>query len=252
MKAWNPTLKPRVEEFITKAGAVGVTKTQVMQRFQLKAADVEHLLGELLTEKRIKQQLDPARKLGRPALRLFAPTVELEPIPLTTTAKPGIPSLPFGAPQARSSPCQVCGAAIPMPEVGRPYVYCSDACRRATRDGGATLKDFLARATHDPRLFARAALCLVMADLSIRGFQIAGDVFGPALRLIVHDNTGLLFLDVVVMPDSGYFPPPENYDSAAFVYRDGCIVYTGRNPLVQDEAQPTGEEHVDTGTGREA
>ncbi len=250
MKAHSPTLKLRVEEFITKAGSTGVTKTQVMQRFQLKAVDVEMLLGVLLTEKRIKQQFDPARRLGRPALRLFAPTVELEPVPLTRAEKSDIPVLPFGVPPTRSSPCQVCGAAIPMPEVGRPYVYCSDACRRASRDGGATLKDFLARAT-DARIFARAALCLVMADLSIRGFQIAGDVFGPALRLIVHDNTGLLFLDVVVIPDSGHFPPPENYDSAAFVYRDGRIVYTGRTPLVQEDAQPTGDANVEPGSGSE-
>ena len=247
MKALNPDIKKRIVDYVRSTGQVGVTRSQLLQRFQqLRSSDLNVLLDPLLRERHLKQQVDnKPYTLGRRAMRFFAPEVELA---LTAPEKRAMPThLPLEGPPARSSPCQVCGAAIPMPETGRPYVYCSDACRRAAHDGGETVKAFLARATHDARLFARAALCLVMADLSIRGFQIAGDVFGPALRLIVHDNTGLLFLDVVVMPDSGYFPPPENYDSAAFVYRDGRIVYTGRNPLVQDEAQPTGEEHVDTG-----
>jgi predicted nucleic acid-binding Zn ribbon protein len=250
MKAPFPDIKKRIVDYVRSTGKVGVTKSQLLQRYQkLRSADLDAVLTPLVTEGHLKQQTDAkAYALGRPAVRFFAPEVELA---LTAPEKPAMPiHRPLEPLPARSTPCKVCGAAIPMPETGHPYVYCSDACKRASRDGGATLKDFLARAT-DARIFARAALCLVMADLSIRGFQIAGDVFGPALRLIVHDNTGLLFLDVVVIPDSGHFPPPENYDSAAFVYRDGRIVYTGRTPLVQEDAQPTGDANVEPGSGSE-
>lgn len=234
-------LKGRIAEFICEAGQAGVTKTQLMQRFQVKTADLETVLGPLLMEKRIQQRQDLKRRLGRPATRFYDASIELAAIPLTPEEKPAMPSLPFGAPPARCSSCQVCGAAIPLPEVGRPYVYCSDACRRAARDGGETLRDFLARAS-DMRLFTRAAFCLVMADLSIRGFQVAGDLFGPMLRLLVHDNAGVTFLDVVVISDSGHFPPSDTYDSAAYVYRDGRITYTGRQPLIQEATPEVVEE----------
>jgi len=247
MKAQFSDMKQRVVEFIANSGVHGVTRTQLMQRFQVRTADLELLLTPLLLEKKIKQQMDPKRRaIGRPAMRFFAPDVELELIP---NEKPAMPILPFGAPPARSSPCQVCGVAIPMPEVGRPHVYCSETCRRASRDGGPEVKDLLARAS-DPRTRARVGLCLVMADLSIRGFQIATDLFGATSRLIVHDGAGVAFLDVFMLPDSGYFPPPDDYNSVALVYRDGRIAYAGRQPLIESEAAPSQhaceeEKHAD-------
>jgi hypothetical protein len=231
MKARFPDMKQRVAEFIINSGSRGVTRTQLMQRFQVRTGDLELVLSALLLDKKIKQQMNPKQyPLGRPAMRYYASDVELELIP---EEKPVMPILPFGAPPARSSPCQVCGVAIPLPEVGRPHVYCSETCRRASRDGGPEVKDLLTRAT-DPRTRARVGLCLVMADLSVRGFQVATDLFGAASRLIVHDGTGVAFLDIFVIPDSGYFPPPEDYDSVALVYRDGRIVYAGRQPLVSE------------------
>lgn len=239
MKARFPDLKARVAEFICNSGQQGVTRTQVMQRFQVRTSDLDLILSPLLLEKKIKQQMDPKRSaLGRPAMRFYGPEVELE---LTPEAKPVIPVLPFGAPTARNSTCQVCGVAIPLPEAGRPYVYCSEECRRASRDGSYTLRDFIARAK-DPRVSARVGMCLVMADLSMRGFQVAIDLFGPLTRLIVHDGAGVAFLDVLVIPDSGYFPPPEEFTSVAFVYRDGRIVYAGRQPLVADETTTNQQE----------
>lgn len=231
-----PDLKRRLVDFIRNAGRNGVTRSQLLTRFQVRRDQLDMALSPLLIEHRIKQQMDPRKRaLGRPALRFYSPDVELE---LTPEEKPAMPILPFGDPPAAgSSPCQVCGVAIPLPEAGRPYLYCSDACRRISREGGATLKDFVARAADDARKLARVGLCLVMADLSIRGYQLAGDIFGATSRLIVHDNMGVTFLDVFVIGDNGYFPPPEDYESVAFVYRDGRIVYGGREPLIPEEKE---------------
>lgn len=229
MKARISDMKRRIAEDIVNSGQKGVTRTHLMQRFRLSTSDLETLLSTLLMEQVIKQQQDPARRFGRPALRYYAPSVELAAVP---SNPPAMPILPFGeAPTARSSPCQVCGVAIPLPEIGRPHVYCSDACRRASRDGGPEVKEFFDRTT-DPRTRARVGLCIVMADLCVRGFQIAVDFFSAPTRLIVHDGEGITFLDVIVISDSGHFPPPEDYESVAFVYRDGKIVYTGRQPLI--------------------
>ena len=235
MKAGTPELKNRIVGYLQEVGSRGATRSELLQRFQLRTATLDLYLGPLLAERRIKQRLDERKRaLGRPAMRFYAAEVELQ---LTAVAKPDtIPIAPLGAPvlSARKSICQVCGVAIPLPDMGRPYVYCSDDCRRAAHDGGATLRDFLSRTT-EPRALARAALCLVAADLTIRGFQVAGDMFNAVTRLIVHDGENLAFLEVVVLPDSGYFPPPDQYPSVAFVYRDGRVVYTGRQPLVADE-----------------
>ena len=240
MKPASNTLKNRVLDFIVVAGSRGVTRTQLMQRFQIRSQALDLVLNPLVAEKRIKQQHDPKRHtLGRPALRFYAPDVELD---LTPTEKPAMPVLPFGeAPAARTSNCQTCGVAIPLPEVGRPHVFCSDACRRASRDGGLTVRDFIGR-TSDARILARVALCLVMADLTIRGFQVAVDLFGPLLRLVVHDGAGIAFLDVLLIGESGHFPPPDTYESVAYVYRDGRIVYSGRAPLVEEPVERPPED----------
>lgn len=247
MKANFPDMKKRVLDFIRENGSRGATRTQLMQRFQVRTSDLDLVLAPLLTDHRIKQIQDPRRRaLGRPAMRFYSAEVELE---LTPETKPATtPILAFGATPARSSSCQTCGVAIPLPEVGRPHVYCSEKCRRAARDGDGlpTCQDLLRRAP-DPRVRARVGLCLVLADLCIRGFQVATDFFGPTTRLLVHDGTGAAWLDVLVIPDSGFFADPNTYESVALVYRSGQILYAGRQPLVKEEpapleAQPTGEK----------
>jgi len=238
MQASFPDLKTRVLTFIVKAGAEGVTRTQIMQRFQTRTKALDLLLAPLLIEQKIKQVQDTKRwGLGRPAMRFYAAGVELE---LTPAKKPATPILPFGAPPTRSSTCQTCGVAIPLPEVGRPHVFCSEACRKAARDGEGlpTLQDLLRRAL-DPRTRARVGLALVLADLSIRGFQVAIDLFGATTRLLVHDGVGSTFLDVFVLSDSGSFPGIEDYESVALVYRDGRIIYAGRQPLVDIAKEET-------------
>lgn len=238
MQARFPDLKTRILDFILKAGSEGVTRTQIMQRFQTRTGALDMLLAPLLIEGKIKQVQDAKRwALGRPAMRFYGIAVELE---LTPTTKPVTPILPFGTPPARSSICQTCGVAIPLPEVGRPHVFCSEACRKAARDGEGlpTLQDLLRRAT-DPRVRARVGLLLVMADLCIRGFQIAIDLFGATTRLLVHDGAGSTFLDVFVLSDSGSFTGIDEYDSVALVYRDGRIVYAGRQPLVTATSEET-------------
>jgi hypothetical protein len=238
MEARFPDLKSRIVEFIIAAGGAGVTRTQIMQRFQTRTKDLDMLLAPLLIDRKIRQVQDEKKNaLGRPAMRFYGMAVE---VALTPAVKPDTPILPFGAPPARSSTCQTCGVAIPLPEVGRPYVYCSESCRRAARDGDGlpTMQDLLARAK-DPRVRARVGLILVMADLCVRGFQVAIDLFNTTTRLLVHDGAGSTFLDVFVIPDSGSFTAIDEYESVALVYRDGRIVYAGRQPLIPTTPEGT-------------
>jgi hypothetical protein len=229
-------LKAKISAFLKKAGTIGATRSRLLHKYACRAADLDRILPSLVESGEIVEWLTtPPKAKGRPVMTYYNKEAAAD---LTPPQEPDIPVAPEPGSSTRSSPCKVCGRAVPWPDVGRPYVYCSRACRRAAHDGGITMREFISRA-QEPRTFTEVAILLVMADLRMRGFRIARDFFISGPRILVNDNEGACFLDVVPIGLDGHFPDPQEYDSMAGVYRDGSILYGGRNPLVPAEPRPT-------------
>jgi hypothetical protein len=230
-------LKAKLLLYIQKAKTEGVKRSQVLHRFQCSASQLDEALKPLIEEGEIIEWTE-RRKSGRPCAHFFhrdyaselTPFAPLADIPIVNEADPH-----------RSSPCKVCGVAIPTPDLGRPFSYCSPACRRAAREGGQTLADFLTPAA-DPRVFAEVATLLVMADLIMRGFRIGREMFRAGSHILVLDEKGMCTLTVIPIGQSGTFPDPQEYEAMAAVYRDGRIAYGGRVPLVVETATQNADE----------
>jgi hypothetical protein len=220
-------LKAKLLLYVKQAKTDGVKRSQALHRFQCPTAQLDEALKPLLEEGEIIEWTE-RKKSGRPCTHFFHRDYASELTPFAPST-----SIPIAdeTDTRRSSPCKVCGVAIPTPELGRPYSYCSPACRRAARDGGRTLADFLTPAI-DPRVFAEVATLLVMADLIMRGFRIGRELFRAGSHILVLDERGMCTLTVIPVGQSGAFPDPKEYEAMAAVYRDGQIAYGGRVPLV--------------------
>ena len=93
------------------------------------------------------------------------------------------------------------------------------------------MRAWLARAV-DSRVFAEVSICLVMADLLMRGFDVARSLFVPGPRILVSDRSTGRFIDVVPIGLEGHFPNPDDYETMAGVYLDGHIIYAGRDNFI--------------------
>jgi hypothetical protein len=230
-------LKAKLVLYAKKAGTAGVKRSQILHRFQCLTAQLDEALKPLLEDGTIIEWTE-RRKSGRPCTHFFhrdyaselTPFVPVMDIPIADESE-----------SHRSAPCKVCGRAIPTPELGRPFSYCSPACRRTAREGGQTLADFLTPAV-DPRVFAEVATLLVMADLIMRGFRIGRELFRAGSHILVLDEKGMCTLTVIPIGQSGTFPDPQEYEAMAAVYRDGRIAYGGRVPLVVETATQNVED----------
>jgi hypothetical protein len=97
------------------------------------------------------------------------------------------------------------------------------------------MQTFLKRA-ENPLIWAQVAVCLVMADLVMRGFHIARHIFIAGSRILVTDHQGgVAGLDVIPLGLDGTPPDPQDYETMAVVYRDGRICYGGRNSFIDPE-----------------
>jgi hypothetical protein len=231
-------LKAKLVTYIQKAGDDGVPRTKLLHRFKCKTVELDKSLMPLLETGEILEWTDK-NGLGRPVTRYYHKNNTGGLTALSQVAIPVATEIP-----TRSTPCQVCGAAIPSPEHGRPFSYCSPACRRASREGGRTLTEFFLPAA-DPCVFAEAAVPYVITDLIMRGFRVAREFYRTASTLLVLDGQGgICTLTVVAVGRTGTFPDPLEFESMAAVYRDGRIVYGGRIPLVPSAPEETLEEEI--------
>jgi hypothetical protein len=227
----------KVLDCVRAAGAAGITHSRLLQVTRYRTAELGELVQAHLSAFRIvrRQQRASEFGLGRQPTRYWLK--EFAPAELTAETGRSIPTLDLDAAVPRGGTCRQCGGAIPVRGPGHPPDFCSPACRRLWQEGGLTLGRFLDRAS-DPLVFAQVARLLVIADLALRGYKVADDVLGASPRLIVHDGETALFLMVVPISTGGYFPPGDEYDSMAAVFKDGRIVYGGRNPLFPADAEP--------------
>lgn len=223
-------LKARLVLKITQAESAGMSRTELMQSLRCTRDELDTVLQPLLAVNELREWTD-LKSLGRPATRYYAKGFALE---LAAEKNEALPITEFATRLKRTTICKICGVAIPVPDLGHPYSYCSERCKRVSREGGTTLREFLFRAG-EPRTFAEAAILLVMADLVIRGFRVGRDLFQGGSRILVMDHEGSCYLDVVPISSEGSFPNPEEFVAMAAVYRDGRIVYGGRNPIVVTE-----------------
>lgn len=238
-------LKMKIAVYLKARGTQGAKRTMLLRRYACSAEELDRALPALVAEGVIVEWVRTTR--GRPSTIYYDKIAVADLTPPQDQVMPVTPEP--GTPPHRSTFCKVCGVAISWPENGRPYVYCSRACRQAAREGGVTLKEFMARA-RDPRVFVEAVICLVILDLTVRGFDVARHLFITGPRLLVTDrNGGLGYLDVVPIGTDGRFPNPQEYETMAGVYLDGRITYAGRNCFIENEPALPGEEGEQLGEG---
>jgi hypothetical protein len=231
-------LKPKLIHHLKKAGETGSTRTHLLQRLKCTAKELDAALLIFIASHEIIEWTDE-QGLGRPSTHYYHKDHAAGLAAFRNIAIPIATEVPY-----RSTPCKVCGIAIPSPEKGRPYDYCSPACRRTSREGGRTFTEFFAPAV-DPCVFAEAAVLYVMADLIIRGFRVAREFYRTASNILVLDDQGgICSLTVVTVNLNGTFPDPLEFESMAAVYRDGRIAYGGRVPLVPPAPEETLEEEI--------
>ena len=226
------TLRGIVLYLLEEANTCGLTKSELLQKTRERRDRLNSILEDALRAfDVVARQARKARaSLGRQPTRYWL--ARFAPTDLTAPTIEDIPQLDLepGASLPDGDICRQCGRAMPDREgPGRPLVYCSDACAHLAKAGSVTVADFMARAA-DPRIFAQLARLLVWMDLLCRGYRVVPAVEGGAL--IVYDEQSAAVVNVVPISESGYFPPADEYDSMAAVYRDGRIVYGGRNSLV--------------------
>jgi hypothetical protein len=224
-------LKVKIAGFLVKRGQEGATRTKLLHKYAATAAELDRAVALLIAEGEIVEWVQTTN--GRPSTTYYNAEAVKDLTPPQDQAMPVATEPIPSDPSTRSSLCKVCGVAIRWPVEGRPYSYCSRACRRAARDGGVPMKEFLMRAT-DPRVFAEVAVLLVMADLIMRGYRVARHWFISGPRIVVTDElSGIGCVDVVPVGLDGHFPDPNDFETMAGVYHDGRIVYAGRNPFVE-------------------
>jgi hypothetical protein len=228
-------LKAKLLEHLKRVGASGASRTELLQRFRCSREELDKILEPLVGQGEIRTWID-TKSLGRPATRYYDKLITLDLTAPIVESK--IPFKEVDEPTKRSTLCRVCGVAIPIPDTGHPFYYCSERCKRSAHANGSTLQEFLFRAG-DPRVFAEAAILLVMADLVIRGFRVGRGLFQTGSRILVTDDQdAVCFLDVIPISLDGTFPNPDEYASMAAVYRDGRIVYGGKHPIVVEKDVP--------------
>lgn len=238
-------LKAKVFRELTDAGSEGRTKTELLQairvpsRLLTDALDQMHTAFEILSLSMRKR----AFALGRPVTRYWLP--EFAPKDLT----PPSPSAKVNADPEALEPepvvptfrytCRQCGVATPKSR------YCSESCERLAQSGGVTVADFLARVPN-PLTFARCVRRLVEIDLLCRGFEVTPALEQGGLLLVYDGSGGAAVLHVIPIASSGNMPINDGYEHAAYVFRDGRILYGGRISLVNDRAPvenaPTDED----------
>jgi len=231
----NPdALRARILLELQDAASAGKTKTELLQATRASTDRITPILDTLIDEFVIVARVERKRAfaLGRPVTRYWL--AEHAPTDLTAPPVSAIPEdnrePEEPAPAGRT--CGECGAAMPT-SLGRPRDYCSDSCKRLARAGGVMVADFMARA-RNPQTFARLARLLVQMDLLCYGFQVTPAVDAGAGILLVYDGKGATVLHVIPIAPEGFFPPTAEFPSAALVYRDGRIVYGGKDPLVTE------------------
>lgn len=236
--------RPRIVNRLKAAGAEGLTKTALTRLIQPNSGDQLNLaLQQLLDSFTIVTSAVPVkRRLGRPARRFwhrdFADSVP-EDQRLTLSASNSTIVEPGTLPPAGGI-CRRCGRATPIVLDDQPLAFCSDECREGTLP---TRADFVAQVS-DSRIWARLASLFVAEDLIVRGFEVAIDLFDVCTgRMFVHDASTGIWLSVIPMPQSGYLPALNEYESVAIVFRDGRIQYGGKNPLVTEPAKDDNGEH---------
>jgi hypothetical protein len=221
-------LETRTLILIRNAGSTGVTKTQLLQTTRVRTSLLTSVLTQLVHAGILIARQDHGEySLGRQPVRYWR--AELAP-PLTVPDLGDIPTLEPGEIAPKGTACDQCGTAIPYVS-GRPPKQCSDACRELAARGGIRVADLFAQ-VKDPLAFGQCATLLVTIDLISRGFRVTPLVYQSGPNLVVFDDESAVLLTVVPISQAGYFPPPEEYNSMAAVYRDGRIKYGGRNPLV--------------------
>jgi hypothetical protein len=231
-------LKVKLISLLKKAGEAGSTRTKILQRLKCTAKELDGVLPAFVESGEILEWTDE-QGLGRPSTHYYYKDHAAGLTALRQVAIPIITEAPH-----RSTLCKVCGIAIPSPEKGRPFNYCSPACRRTSREGGRTLTEFFAPAI-DPCVFSEVAVLYVMADLIIRGFRIAREFYRTGSHLLVLDGEGgICALTVIPVNRDGTFPDPLEFESMAAVYRDGRIAYGGRMPLVPPAPEETLEDGI--------
>lgn len=223
------TLKIKLLSYLKRRAEKGASHSQLLQRFQrnCRTAELTTVLEPLVASAQVIKWIDTQRA-GRPCRMYY----HRDHVPVLTSPVDVEPPTDNneGPVSTRTSLCQVCGVAIPLPKKGHPYAYCSKRCKSEAR-AGTTLRQFLLPAT-DPRIFAEVATCLVMADLIMRGFRVGREMFRGGGSVLVADDLGVCQLTVVTISFSGTFPDLQQFEAAAAVYRDGRIYYGGKNPIV--------------------
>jgi hypothetical protein len=221
----------RILSKLQELGAVGATKTELFQAFQVSGETLNRALTALAAEYLIVMRKQPTRNgFGRPALRFW----HKDSVPPLTDSPAGdIPTLEVGASPPPGGTCKRCGGPTSFSLESKPLIYCSPACERLDSEGGRRIADLLSDVT-DPRLHVQIAILLVTIDLRARGYYVLTDPMYVGSRLMVADEKSGVWLDVLYASAAGYFPPLNEYDSAVAVYKDGRLKYGGKNPLVSE------------------
>jgi hypothetical protein len=217
----------KIEILLTKLGSKGITRGDLLRHFGARAEELDRAVERLKAAGKIEAWVHQTH--GRPATTYYDPEAvkDLTPPAGYTKAVPVEDIEPDA--EIRTTSCKTCGRAIPVPPVGRPFVYCSQRCKK----GGYGMQSFLARAW-DTKVFAEVSVLLVMADLCMRGYDVARPFYKTGQRVLATDDKSGIFIDVVPVGLEGRMPNPLEYETVAFVYRDGLIRYGGRSPLVME------------------
>ena len=233
-------LKAKLLQHLEQVGTKGASRSSLLTKFNCLAAEIDRWMPDLLEDGSVVAWVTTTR--GRPRTHYYAKDSVGDLTPPGETVMPIAPEI--GTQPTRSTPCKVCGAAIVCPDLGHPFTYCSPRCRRAGRDGGMLMAAFLLRA-QDPHVFAEVAILLVAADLRMRGFNVAQSMFSTADTLWVADDENARALRICPISRDGNFPNLQDFEAAAAVYRDGRIVYAGRNPVILPDIDEGSEPMVE-------
>lgn len=236
----------KVMLFIQDAKQAGVIRTRLMQKFSIRAATLNKALEGLLADHIIIACEEPVKQysLGRVPTRYF----HKDHLPPDLTLSPADDiSLPDSVIPTDGYTCRQCGRAMARVKnaaAGRPPVYCSPECKVAHVSQKGPMRTFLVRPML-PRIWAHVAVCLVVADVMIRGLKVAP--FDPMTQwlFVYDDQKNAAPLYIFSVNEEGIIPDTNEYSSCAVVFRDGRIVYAGQHPLFGAEEQPEQAAPVD-------
>ena len=234
--------RPRLLSRLEVAGNTGCTKTELSHFMQIGSDHLNLLLRELIDRfEVIGVRMPKKHGFGRPAYRFWHKEFAPKDLGVLTPAAPGdIPVLEPGEPPPTGGTCCRCGRPTPIVLDGQPLRFCSDACRESE---GLTLLSIAEHMT-SPADWGKLARLFVLLDLTVRGFKVGFDPFEPTGQLLVYDLAGAIaVLSVLPIAQSGHFPPLDDYNSVALVYRDGRVQYAGKNPLVENSQKTENVDH---------